>query len=94
MYPSRSYSARFSLNRLKWPNGRNFKGNYCTDRLLTHFESYPCIIRVINTLCLGIHPGAYCLNIQALTIEIYHDKKYVVGEECFCDVTVSYPVYG
>ena len=40
------------------------------------------------------YTSVYCLNIQVLTMELYQSKKYAVGEECFRDVTVSYPVYG
>ena len=61
-------------------------------RLHTHFELHPCIIQVINVLCIGIHLGVNRVNIQAFTTELCKGKEYAVGEECFHDVTISNPV--
>ena len=62
--------------------------------LLTHFKRHPSVIRVINALPVGIYPSIDSLNIYAFTMKLYQRQKYAVGQECFCDVTVSNPMYG
>ena len=64
-------------------------------QVLTNFEQHPCVIRVINTLHVGIYTSIPIdsSNIYTFTMALYQRQKYAVGEGCFHDATVSNPVW-
>ena len=79
-HPSQ-FKAHISLltnrNGPRQKSGVNIEG-ICVNwwyRLLTHFELYPCITRVIYALFPGIHPSVNGFNITTFTPKLYRTKN-------------------
>ena len=86
--PSQYYNVCFTLKWLKMKTLKRF-----LMLIIYHFELHPCIIQLINTLCVSAHPSVSSLNICMFTMELHQRQHESVGEECSRDVTVSHPMY-